>query len=109
MGSMLFLVACLAVREASSFSLGARGLLTARLSPRTAAVDQSLSALLAADVKAAAAVSGWAPKAVPLLESTAQHVIIDDTFAHQEKVCIDTRTGARFVSALGPLAIPTEE
>jgi hypothetical protein len=86
MGSLLFLVAGLLVHEVSCFSLVARALPTARHRPRMAALDQSLSSLLAADVKAAAAATSWAPKAVPLLESTAQHVIIDDTFAHQEKV-----------------------
>jgi len=86
---MLFLVvAGLALRNASSFTLGVRNLPLVSRHVQTAAIDDSLSALLAADVRAAQADSSlWTPKAVPLLESTARHVIIDDTFTQQEEVC----------------------
>jgi len=84
----LFLLAGLALRDTMGFSLGNRALSQVQRQQQRAAVDESLSALLAADVRAAQADSSvWTPKAVPLLESTARHVIIDDAFTQQEEVC----------------------
>ena len=85
--SKLFLsIIVLTIHEAAGFSLGSRST-GWRLQGALRAVDQSLSELHAKDANAAKQpASVWTPKSVPLLESMPQHVIIDDSFAHLEKV-----------------------